>query len=329
MDSEYIQQVRYKLQKRLKRLNSSGYQTFHFVLKQTWGYLQESEITKGILDDLERRSSQKTESDADKILNGQRVEAQTESENDLLCYLVVKKCVLSERPNIEHNAGHSFGQVQTINDSIENFRQNILEPLFDYIDEQIDDKRMTLVLLRKYKHRSEWFRRADLCAKLSSNTKQGESGLADDLYEYLYDQGIEFHIEPHSASGRPDLISVQSGKDRLVADVKIFDGESRGVTYIVKGFRQVYEYTKDYNESFGYLVIFKTCEKDLAIITSNQESSVPFVTHNGKTIFFVVIDIFDYPESASKRGKLEAYEITAEQLVQNLAESVGEEPSKA
>ena len=55
MDSEYIQFVRYKLQKRLKRLNSADFQGFHIMLIQVWGFLQENAITKGILDDLERR----------------------------------------------------------------------------------------------------------------------------------------------------------------------------------------------------------------------------------------------------------------------------------
>ena len=115
------------------------------------------------------------------------------------------------------------------------------------------------------------------------------------------------------------MITSQTGKDRLVADAKLFNperGQDRG--YLVKGFRQVYDYTKDFNESFGYLVIFKTCEQDLSIPTQHQESSVPFVIHNNKTIFLLVIDIFDYPESASKRGKLKTYEITSAQFVESL-----------
>lgn len=55
MDSEYIQSVRYKLQKRLKRLGAARYNTLHWSLVQAWGFLQENEITKGILDDLEQR----------------------------------------------------------------------------------------------------------------------------------------------------------------------------------------------------------------------------------------------------------------------------------
>lgn len=318
MDSEYIQFVRYKLQKRLKRLNSADFQGFHLTLVQVWGFLQENEITKGILDDLERRSVN-AEQDADKTLNGQPHVGTTESENDAICYWVVKKCATGGKPDIEIQVGLNLTHESKYDACIEGFRLTYIEPLFDYIDEQIDDKRTTLVLLKKFKHRCEWFHRAQMFERFKDDTGKGESVLANSLYQYLHDQGIQFQIEPQSASGRIDLISAQSGKDRLVADAKLFNperGQDRG--YIIKGFRQVYDYTKDFNESFGYLVIFKTCEQDLAIPTQHQESSIPFITHNNKTIFLVIIDIFDYPESASKRGKLQAYEITPQQFVESL-----------
>ena len=319
MDSDYIQHIRYKLQKRLKRLNSADFQGFHFTLIQVWGFLQENEITKGILDDLERRFP-KVEEDADKTIAGQPQVGTTESENDTNCYWVVKKCATSAKADNEIQVGFNLTHESKYDACIEGFRLTYVEPLFDYIDEQIDDKRMTLVLLKKFKHRCEWFRREGMLARFKDDTGHGEKLLARELYEYLHDQGLQFHIEPQSASGRIDLISAQSGKDRLVADTKLFNperGQDRG--YIIKGFRQVYEYTKDFNESFGYLVIFKTCEQDLAFPTEHQEGGIPFVTHNNKTIFLVVIDIFDYPESASKRGKLQTYEITPAQFVEALA----------
>jgi hypothetical protein len=127
--------------------------------------------------------------------------------------------------------------------------------------------------------------------KTRSNTKKGEQVLAFELYEYLHDQGVQFHIEPKPVSGRIDLISSQIGKDRLVADVKVFDPKSgHDCGYVIKGFRQVYDYARDFNEPFGYLVIFKLCENDLSIASTNQESTVPFFIHNTKSIFFLVID---------------------------------------
>ncbi len=127
--------------------------------------------------------------------------------------------------------------------------------------------------------------------------------------------------EPSSASGRIDLLSAQTGKDRLVADAKIFNPESsQNTTYLAKGFRQIYDYTKDYNEPFGYLVIFKTCTDDLSVSMPQQESSIPFITYNNKTIFFVVVDICEYEETASKRGKLKSYELTSAELIEALSQ---------
>ena len=321
MDSEYIQFVRYKLQKRLKRLNTVSHESFRGALIQTWTFLQSNDITKGILDDLERRvPSAKADGEYVTSQNVGMV-GDTELENDAICYWVVKLCatIPFNKRSVEEHGNLFLDQLVNLSSQLEPFRQEYIEPLFDYIDEQIDDKRMTLVLLKKFKHRCEWFHRAELLARFKDDTGQGEKMLANSLYEYLHDQGVQFHIEPQSASGRIDLISAQSGRDRLVADAKLFNperGQDRG--YITKGFRQVYEYTKDFSEPFGYLVIFKTCEQDLSIPTQYQESSIPLVTHNNKTIFLVVIDIFDYPEPASKRGKLQAYEITPQQFVESL-----------
>jgi hypothetical protein len=321
MDSEYIQFVRYKLQKRLKRLNTASQESFRGALIQTWTFLQDNEITKGILDDLERRVPT-AKADAERVTaENIGMVGETELENDAICYWVVKLCAtipFSKRSAEEHG-NLVLDQLVNLSSFLETFRQEYVEPLFDYIDEQIDDKRTTLVLLKKFKYHCEWFHRAEMFERFKDDTGKGESVLANRLYQYLHDQGIQFQIEPQSASGRIDLISAQSGKDRLVADAKLFNperGQDRG--YIIKGFRQIYDYTRDFNESFGYLVIFKTCEQDLAIPTQNQESSIPLITHNNKTVFLVVIDIYDYPESASKRGKLQAYEITPQQFVESL-----------
>jgi hypothetical protein len=322
--------MRYKLQRRLKRLNTASLQSFRGALIQTWTFLQSNDITKGILDDLEQRvPASKTDGERMTSQNIRTI-GETELENDAICYWVVKLCAtvpLAKRTLQEHG-NVKLQLLSGSSSSLDTFREDYVEPLFDYIDEQIDDKRMTLVLLKKFKHRCEWFRRAMMFAKYREDTGQGEKELAQNLYEYLHDQGLQFQIEPESASGRVDLISAQSGKDRLVADAKLFNpdrGQDRG--YLIKGFRQVYDYLKDFNEPFGYLVIFKTCQQDLAIPTQQQESAVPFITHNNKTIFLLVIDIFDYPDPASKRGKLQAYQITPQEFVGSLTETGVPAPS--
>lgn len=319
MDSNVLQTLRYKLQKRLKRINTADYKIFHDVLVQTWGFLISNPTTRGILDDLERRIPS-AEADSEKIVSGQLLTGENELEHIALYYWVVKRCAAEKNPHIEIQLGHSFGSGSKHDDATEHFSELFVEPLFDYIDEAIDNNRTTLGLLRKFKHRIEWFFRDELRTKLENDTQRGEKALALELYSYLHDQGLDFSIEPTSISGEADLISSQIGSDRLVADVKIFDpSKSKGISYLVAGFGQVYQYTKDYNDPVGYLVIFKSCAEDLSINAKGQESSVPFFTHNNKTIFVLVVDIYDYPVSASKRGQVKSYELIEEDLVQAIA----------
>jgi hypothetical protein len=139
--------------------------------------------------------------------------------------------------------------------------------------------------------------------------------LALDLYEYLYEQGIEFYIEPSSVSGEVDLIGAQSGTEPLLADVKIFyPQKSKGEAYLERGFHQLYTYCRDHNQACGYLVIFNLSPDNLRILTKIQSQSDSYVTHNNKTIFFVVIDLFPHTVSASKRGVMECRELREEDL---------------
>ncbi|HZE87024.1 MAG TPA: hypothetical protein VE090_02340 [Methylomirabilota bacterium] len=196
-----------------------------------------------------------------------------------------------------------------------------LEPLYDYIDEHIDDQRAILALLRRYKHKCEWFHRDRLFSLWQSDTAKGEKRLAQDMYDFLHDQGLDFIIEPASISGEADLVAAQNSPDPLIADAKIFCPEKgKDTGYIIKGFNQVHTYTLDYNEPFGYLIIFKTCDENIKFSVPNATQSVPFVIHNGKTIFIITIDIFPHEKSASQRGPLKTYEITEDALVKIIEE---------
>lgn len=326
MDPNVLQTLRYKLQKRLKRINTADFQTFHSVVVQTFLFLRENPVVRGILDDLERRVPS-AEKDSEQLFAGNLLTGENEIEHIALGYALLKRTIAGTG-DPEIDLGHRFGNCSKQKEAAECFTDLFIEPLFDYIDEQIDDRRSVLGLLQKYKHHVEWFRRDDLRAKFEADTQKGEKGLALDLYAYLHDQGLDFSIEPTSISGEADLISAQTGTDRLVADVKIFDpGRSKGTSYLCSGFSQVYQYTKDYNDPFGYLVVFKTCREDLAVNARDQDVAIPFFTHNNKTIFVLVIDIFDYPVPASKRGHVKSYELLEEDLIRTMSEAAATAPS--
>lgn len=321
MNGEFVQSLRYKLQKRVRKLNSTGSRMFHFSLRRFWGFLEDNNILMGILDDLGHRCPS-AEDEAVKLLNGQNLIGETELEHAAISYFLIKKCVESDNRGIEIEVCKTFRINGDFDEMLEFFKETFLEPFYEYLDEQLDDQKLILALLRRYKHKCEWFQREYLFNLVKNNSPKGEKLLAMNLYEYLHDQGLDFSIEPTSISGKPDLVAAQNTEDPLIADTKIFNpSKSKGKTYILNGFNQVYIYTTNLNESFGYLIIYKTCENDLRFALPNQSQSVPFVIHNNKTIFIITIDIAKHTKTASKRGKLKSYEITETDLITIIKEN--------
>lgn len=319
MDSDYVQNLRYKLQKRVRRLNSTEWQVFHFVLKQFWGFLIQHPILSEVVCKLEAYTSELEEEVESIFSKRAAVVFDTEMEGAVGAYMVLKRCVESDNQQIEVVVGRNYSSAGKMEEGLDAFRDMFVEPFYEYIDEQLDDSGLILALLRKYKHRTEWFRRAYLYDLWASDTARGEKNLALDLYEYLFNGGIDFAIEPVSASGEVDLVASQISPEPLIADAKIFDpGRSKGTDYIAKGFRQIYSYTLDYNQPVGYLIIYKTCEHDLKLPFANEAQATPFVQHNNKTIFFVVVDLYQHDAPASKRGKLKYVELVEEKLWEDL-----------
>lgn len=325
MNTDYLQALRYKLQRRCRRLNSTRYQLFHFGLRQFWGFLCSEPLFQGILENLEREATP-TQSMADNVISArQAVLFDTEHEQVVASYLVLKSCVASDNQLMEVTIGRQYNGETRHDDALEGFRDAFLEPFYDYLDEALDETALRLSLLNRYKKRCEWFHRDQLFELWSGDTRRGEHRLALDLYEYLFEQGINFQIEPRSASGEVDLISSQTGEEPLLADAKIFNPErGKGKAYVIGGFNQIYTYTLDYNETFAFLVIFKTCEEALHFALPDKTGPTPFFTHNGKTLFFIVIDVYPYEESASKRGQLQSVEISASELVARIEETVND-----
>jgi hypothetical protein len=326
MNSEYVQNLRYKLQKRVRRLNSTEFGTFHNALSVFWKFLDSHSIFRGICDDLLARVANAND-DALRICEKQEsLLGTTELEHAAMSYCVIQWCIRSVRPDAESHVGRLYVRTSNFTEMIRAFRDQFLEPLYEYIDEQLDDQRAVLALLRRYKHKCEWFAREGIFNRWKDDTKWGERGLAQHLYEYLHDQGIDLHIEPQSASGEADLIAMQKTDDPLIADAKIFDPDrSKGKPYIASGFAQVYRYTIDYNEPFGYLIVYLTGKHDLRFTLKEKVQSTPFIVYNNKTIFLMTIDIFPHEESASKRGTLTPVEITEEDLIKMAEETKADE----
>jgi hypothetical protein len=240
----------------------------------------------------------------------------SELESAALALAVLRRCSAldtSTRKEVEIGARYGASKAP---DSADRFREYLVEPLYEYVDEQLDNQRLMLGLLRRYKQKCEWFQRQELYETWVTDTVRGERKLALHLYEYLHDQGLQFYIEPWSASGEIDLIAGQESAEPLLADAKIFNPDrSHGKPYIVAGVHQLYAYTLNYNESSAYLVIYNTSPVDLHLALSGDALSVPYVVINNKTLWLVVVDIYPHAETASKRGKAQSVEITEGDLL--------------
>jgi len=259
LDPVYIQNLRYKLQKRIGRLNSvDDGDLFLITLSQFFRFFDQQTTFTGITEVLLSKFPDLEEVVERIISRNESLYGDSEEEAAAIGYQVLRK--LKDDPDKLFKLGFAYRRTGKIHEAIEAIREIFVEPFYEYIDENLDDRRAMLALLMRYKHRSEWFQREKLW-EYSKIERRAEKALALDLYSYLYDQGIDFVIEPSSITGEIDLIASQDTDDPVLLDAKVFDGEGRGKSYIRKSFNQIYTYTQQYNEPFGYLVIYKTCER--------------------------------------------------------------------
>lgn len=173
------------------------------------------------------------------------------------------------------------------------------------------------------KQHSEWFhqKRLRTIADEGSEGIKGERGLARDPDEYVFNQDVEFIIEPRSSSGEADLILREPGGRYLIIDAKYVHEDSTRSTIrdqMNSGFHQVARYCEDYREPEGFLISFIRTSKRISL-ELEESDGLRFLKLGGKTIYYLPVQISDEP-SASKSGKAEDVTITKEELVSPVLE---------
>lgn len=198
-------------------------------------------------------------------------------------------------------------------ESLETLRDVAVDGLYEWIDEKIDSRNAVLGLLMKYKQRSEWFGRERL-RQLAVDG--GERALAVDLQQYIFDQGVEFTIEPTSSSGEADLVLRDTDDSHVILDAKYVALDSAPSEFKRKlghGFHQVARYCHDFNEPVGYLVVFLADTKAPTLPLIVQDGFA-FIELNGKLVYYVPVVIADAP-SASRAGRAEEVAISMSDLI--------------
>lgn len=325
MDSKLLQTLRYGLQNRVRRLKAADWQVYHWQLVQFWTFLNSYPVFQSLLKSLEEERSEVWENVRPMLdgssPHGNYAAFDHEKDHAAASLFVIRDCAASDiqdaRSQKEINIGKRYTTGTKFDECVTAFTDMFVMPLYEYLDEQLDSRNVLLYLLVRYKHLSEWFRRESLLKRYKdADSQKGEKVLASDLYEFLYSQGLDFHIEPESATGEIDLISEQVGDDRLLLDAKVFSGNGANIK---AGFNQIYAYTTTYNQPFGCLAIFNVSDKELCFSSQHADPQFGIFSVNGKTLFMITIDISDKP-SASKRGPLKQVVLTEQDLIQSLQE---------
>lgn len=309
-------QLRYELQVRKDRLFRVDYLAFIDELKLFFDFLHSKPLLNGLIEELSLNLPDfKTAYDG-MVSKRRIVLPATEKERVRLCLSFLNHCVSTRQEDEPFQIAFAVGWYGThCPDGTHFFAEQFFLPFYEYLDQHIEDISSVLYIIEKFKLRSQWFERGKLYDLYNSDTSTGEAKLDKSLREFLFDNGIEYPFSsPASASGRADIVASLHTPDPVIIEVKVFDGASRGRSYIRQGFRQISEYITDYSKDVGYLVIFNVCDKELRF-SLNCSDKPPRISSNNKTIFLIDIDVYHDILPASQRPQLEIYEIAEAQLV--------------
>ncbi len=201
------------------------------------------------------------------------------------------------------------------NESVSEYTEQLFLPLYHYYDERIDNADLLLYLLLKYKRVCEWFDRDTIFRLAMEDSGKREAVLDSHLRRFLMLEGLDYPFStPHSPKGRADIV-VHLEEKPLPLEIKIFDGESYGKSYLKKGFNQALKYAEDYSQATGYLVVFNLSDKLLQFGKTSTSDYFPKVEVQNKTIFIIPVNIQPVTVSASQEKEAKIVMVEEEYLV--------------
>lgn len=316
----YLRNLRVRLQERKNRLYKTNYRTYDNELRFLMKFLNENPYTRCLLDVLDVR----TAVDFEEWVTEQStlVYAQfpkSEEGRAKVCYGILKQCSDDENRDGCLGWAMSFSSEREYDSILRDFTEAVVDPLVNFLHDQIDDEGNVLYLIERFKLSAEWFRRKELYRIYREDTSVGEASLDQELRASLFEGGVDYPFsQPSSPSGEADIVALLGSGDPLVLEVKVFDPTlSKDKSHLRQGFHQVLRYANDYNESLGYLVIFNCSDRQL-VISSEEASEAEFptrITYGGRTFFVIPIDIHPDTVSASKEKPASRQTILYKELI--------------
>jgi hypothetical protein len=346
VDQQLLQRTRYLLQTRFRRLRSASDGNIELVCAQVLSWLENHPILSGILQHLDNvpgehhqeiqlmrgwknggdsrywyiaiaKSDRRQEDEPDfKGYTPKNLE-----EHASACLEIIRALIAIQNQDFHKilavylTMNYKFGE-----NPYESIKDICIRDLYEYLDEQLDGINAVNGLLRKYKQNAEWFQRQRLQQiKDEYEGKSGEKALALHLQQYIFDQGVEFVIEPTSASGEVDLLLRDSAGQYTIIDAKYIElnaTRSEIVSKIAKGFNQVARYCNDYNQHEGFLAVF--VNDDISILVELKENDgFKYFEISGNIIYYIEINMSERL-SASKSGKAKQISIAKNELSEEI-----------
>ena len=161
--------LRVKLRTRRSRIASCGWEDFLPLTKQFYKFLDDNSVLKAVVAELLARNQPTVETTQNADPN-ERVCGDTAEEAATVGYL--KWRVFSNQNNPSGFYSHALHG--DFNQSSGMYKDWYIEPLFDYLDETLDDANVVLAMLIRYKQKVEWYRRAEVLRLYEDDTSRGK-----------------------------------------------------------------------------------------------------------------------------------------------------------
>ena len=304
-----LRNLRIQVQQRRSRLHRSTHEYYDAELLYTFQFLNKNAYTRNLLTTIESNTDVDFDEWVGQLGSAYGVGVQfprTEAGKAKVCLGILRHCVAKDTNSNALGWARYFSDKSNFNENLSEFTSAVIDPLFNYLDDEIDEIGNVLYVIERFKLKAEWFKRSEFYSLYENDTSTGEKNLDRELRSYLFDGGIDYPFsEPGSPSGKADIVAMLGSEDPLVLEVKVFDPRrNRNKAHIRQGFHQALKYASDYNQDTGYLVIFN-CSKNPLLVSQNETPVTEFPTrvfYASKSFFVIPIDINPDAESASKEN---------------------------
>ena len=158
--------LRVKLRTRRSRIVSCGFEDFLPLTKQFYTFLDSNPILRAVIAELLARNPQSA-AEVQNAPRDVRVYGTTAQEAGAIAYIKWKEFA---NQNVLHGF-YSHALHGDFNEASGTYKDWYVEPLFDYLDETLDDANVVLAMLIRYKQKVEWYRRTEeMCIRDSCGT---------------------------------------------------------------------------------------------------------------------------------------------------------------